>query len=164
MKYMFENEEGNSEKGNPILFDKAIGFFLENQMMGDILQGGIQKGYAVAPNVRADYVAGDVCVETKIFMDNNRPMEARLESLLHSIDSNKRTLDALLKHYKRVVLLVVYEEGMADGSMEGSSLCKGLGKIFKGEMDGIEVWVSKVRIEMDGIALLSVQKVVPLDR
>ncbi|MCM1219777.1 MAG: hypothetical protein NC548_35290 [Lachnospiraceae bacterium] len=162
MKYMFENGEG--EKVNPILIDKAIGFFLENQMMGDILRGKIQKGYVAAPNVRADYVAGNICIETKIFMKDSRPMEANLKSLLYSLDSNKRTLDALLKHYKRVVLLIVCEEGVDDGSMEGFSLRKVLRNIFEEELDhGIEVWISEVRIETDGIALLSCQKVVPLN-
>lgn len=160
MKYMFEN--GEAEKVNPILIDKAIGFFLENRMMGDILQGcKVQRECAAAPAIRADYVAEDTCIETKTFMKNSRPLEADLNSLLYPLDSNKRILNVLLEHYKRVILLVVCEEGVDDGSMEGFSLRKVLRDIFEEELNhGIEVWVSEVRIETDGIALLSCQKVV----
>lgn len=157
VKYMFKKGEGNSEKINPMLIEKAVGFFLEKQMMGDIVQGcEIIKGYPISRDLRTDFVAGNTCIETRVLMRKQAGSDVR--KLLHLLVSNKRNYNVLQEHYKRVVLLVVCEEGICDGQMGESSIYKKVGKIFEGELNqGIEVWISVVKYEEDGISLISCQ-------
>ena len=156
MKYIFENGEENSEKITPMLIEKAVGFFLENQMMVDIVPSGeIQKEYPVAHNYRADFVAGDTCIESKVLMRNGKLSGMNLGNLLHLMVSNKRNYSVLREHYKRVVLLVICEEDIYEQIWS-----KGLGKDLEEELDhGVEVWISGIRIEKDGIVLVSYQKI-----
>lgn len=163
VKYVYEKGEGNSEKINPFLIEKVIGFFLENQMMGDIVPSGeIQKEYPITHNLRTDFVVGDTCIETKVLMRKQAGMD--VGNLLHLLVSNKRYYTVLQEHYKRVVLLVVCEEDVCEGQMGESSIYKEVGKNLEEELDqGVEVWISGIRIEKDGIVLVSYQKIVPSD-
>lgn len=162
MKYVFENGEGNSEKMTPMLIEKAVGFFLENQMMGDIAHGGEFIKAPISHDLRTDFVVGDTCIEMKVLM--SKQAEMNLGNLLHLLVPNKRYYTALKEHYKRVVLLVVCEEGACEGQMGESSIYKEVGKDLEEELEqGVEVWISGIRIEKDGIVLVSYQKIVPSD-
>lgn len=162
MKYMFENGEGNAERISPILIEKAIGFFLENQMIVDIVPGCENKKEPISHDLRTDFVVGDTCIEMKVLM--SKQAGADVGNLLHLLVPNKEYYAALKEHYKRVVLLVVCEEGACEGQMGESSIYKGVGKNLDEELDqGVEVWISGIRIEKDGIVLVSCQKIVPSD-
>lgn len=162
LKYMFNNGEGNAERISPILIEKAVGFFLENQMMGDIVQGCEIKKETISHDLRTDFVTGDTCIEMKVLMRKQAGMN--LGNLLHLMVSNKRNYSVLQEHYKRVVLLVVCEEGACEGQMGESSIYKEEGKNLEEKLDqGVEVWISSIRIEKDGIVLVSYQKIVPSD-
>lgn len=160
VKYMFGKGEGNAEKINPMLIEKAVGFFLENQMMGDIVPSAeIQKEYPITHDSRTDFVAGDTCIEIKIL--NGKQVGMNLRNLLHLLVSNKRNYNILQEHYRCVVLLVVCEEDVCDGQMGESSIYKEVGKIFEGELEhGVEVWISVIKYEEDGISLLSCQNII----
>lgn len=164
VKYVYEKGEGNSEKINPILIEKAIGFFLENQMMGDIVPSGeIQKEYLIPHNLRTDFVVGDTCIETKVLMRNGKQAGASLGNLLHLLASNKKNYNILQEHYKRVVLLVICEEDMYE-QIKASSFSEGWRRNLDKELNqGVEVWISEIRIEADGIVLKSYQKIAPSD-
>lgn len=162
VKYIFENGEGNAERISPMLIEKAVGFFLENHMMCNIVPSGeIQKEYPIAHDLRTDFVVGDTCIETKVLMRKQAGMD--VGNLLHLLVPNKRYYNVLQEHYKRVVLLIICEEDMHE-QIEASSWSKGLGKDLEEELDqGVEVWISEIRIETDGIVLMSYQKIAPSD-
>lgn len=164
VKYVYEKGEGNSEKINPILIEKAVGFFLENHMMGDIVPSGeIQKEYPITHNLRTDFVAGDTCIETKILMRNEKQTGVGLGNLLHLLASKKRNYNVLREHHKRVVLLVICEEDMYE-QIKASSFSEGWRRSLDKELNqGVEVWISEIRIEADGIVLKSYQKIAPSD-
>lgn len=162
VKYMFGKGEGNAEKINPMLIEKAVGFFLENQMMGDIVPSGeIQKEYPITHDSRTDFVAGDTCIEIKIL--NGKQVGMNLRNLLHLLVSNKRNYNILQEHYRRVVLLVICEEDMYE-QIKTSSFSEGWRRNLDKELNqGVEMWISEIRIEADGIVLKSYQKIAPSD-
>lgn len=156
VKYTFEKGEGNSVKMTPILIEKAVKFFLEKQMMGDIIQRCEIKKEPISHDLRTDFVAGNTCIETRVLMRKQEGVDVR--NLLHLLVSNKRNYNVLQEHYKRVILLVVCEEGVYEGQMGESSIYKEVGKIFEGELNhGVEVWISVIKYEADGISLISCQ-------
>ena len=166
VKYMFDKEKGEdmSEKMEPILIEKAVGFFLENGMMGGIVQGhDVIKDCRVGSNLRVDFVAGDTCIETKVFTMKGRCTGMGMKSVLHSLALNKGNLKALQERYGRVILLAVCQEDMCR-QMDVPSLYKGLREIIgEGIGHGIEIWISEIRTEPDGITLLSCKNAVAIN-
>ena len=159
--------EGRPKKTGAFMMEKAVGFFLENHMLGEMVKAdGLIKNCPVLKRVRADYVAGDTCIEVKVLErckkmigeDRSAPAQSVLRSIA-SFERGRGNLEALQEHFERVILLIVCEEGALERTGM-VSLGEELKRGFKESMDnGLEIWISEVKLEEDGITLLSYQNI-----
>ena len=160
LKYKIDKElmEGTSIRVRPRILEQAIGFFLENHMMEDMVHGGeIIRDSRVYKNMRVDLKTEDTCIESKVLLSTwqskgetgfTRPSD--LAALLRY----KGTVNMLLKHFKRVILLVILQDGVI-GQEEKGCLSARLREAYQEEIcRGMEIWIAGLELQDDGIALV----------
>lgn len=165
-RYLYDRElgEGISKKMGAIMIEKAVGYFLENNMMEKMVKVDcLEKDCRVLKGLRVDFASGDTCIEVKALEacgetlgeEENASAKAAACSAA-SLERNKGNLDAIQEHFNRTMLLIVCQEGTCHQEM--ALLGKKLKQIFKENMKhGMEIWISDVRMEEEGITLLSYQ-------
>lgn len=163
-RYLYNGESGEdiSKRKGKAAIEKAVGFFLENNMMEKMAKGDcVAKNCRVSEGLRVDFASGDTCIEVKVLGtcgestggEENASAKAA-QHFVASLGRNKGNFDALQEHFNRTILLVVCQEGTCHQEME--SLGGELKRMFKENMEhGMEIWISEVRLEEDGITLLS---------
>lgn len=165
-RYLYDRErgEGTSKKMGAIMIEKAVGYFLENNMMEKMVKAdGLERDCRVLKGLRVDFTSGDTCIEVKVLgacgetfgEEENASAKVAVRSSA-SLERNKGNLDVIQEHFNRTILLLVCQEGTCHQEM--ALLGKELKRIFKENLEhGMEIWISDVRLEEEGITLLSYQ-------
>lgn len=146
------------------MIEKAVGYFLENNMMEKMVKAdGLERDCRVLKGLRVDFTSGDTCIEVKVLgacgetfgEEENASAKVAVRSSA-SLERNKGNLDVIQEHFNRTILLLVCQEGTCHQEM--ALLGKELKRIFKENLEhGMEIWISDVRLEEEGITLLSYQ-------
>lgn len=167
-KYMFDGKawEDASVANRAVLLENAAKFFLENNMMYEICQGAhITRGSAICNcnGAYPDFVAGDTCINLKIPMAVWKSVETGAEladsfmpNPIYVSDKERECLKSIRAHYKRVVWLIILPEGAGGVAYLYKRLGTDLDKSIK---EGIEIWIFEIRLQSDGITLLSYRNI-----
>lgn len=160
MKYKFNTKlmEDISTRVWPRLFEQAIGFFLENHLMEDMVHGDeIIRDGRVCKKMRVDFMTKDTGIETKVPLSIWMPKgEAKYTrpSDFASLTRYKRNINMLLKYFKRVILLIVLPDGRIEQT-ERECLFSRLREAYRREIyRGMEIWTADLELQEDGIVLV----------
>jgi len=142
----------------PILLEKAIGFFIENHQMESISRAcKCASRLADTRDSGFDIETEDVEIEIKVplFVPKNGTMWKGFSQAVKQMISYCNSSCAKDKG-KRVVLLIICQQGTGHiQSMTNRSLKE---ELLKKAVDmGIEFWMAETKTEEDGISLISYQ-------
>lgn len=150
--------EGISTRVRRRILGQAIGFFLENHMMEDMVHGGeIIRDSRICKKMRADFMTKDTCIEARVLLSTWQSKEETgftRPSDLAALIRCKGTVNMLLKHFEKVILLVILRDGII-GQEEKGCLSARLREAYQEEIcRGMEIWIADLELQYDGIALL----------
>ena len=149
----------------PIIIGDAVEYFLANHHMEEMVSGCIaRKKMESRGGAVADFIAGDAYIEINVpdaILNAAGNGWMQVKSLMLSSEKAvkcKHMVSGLEGGYKRFILLTVFQYGLNDSMKD--FLCRELSRFFGVDMqENIEFWVIDLRLEPDGITLLSYQNV-----
>ena len=149
----------------PIIIEDAVEYFLANHHMEEMVSGCIaRKEMESRGGAVADFIAGDAYIEINVpdailNAAGNGWMQAK--SLLLTDEKAVRYRDmvsGMEDGNKRFILLTVFQHGLNDRMWD--FLCRELSRLFGADLqENTEFWVIDLRLEPDGITLVSCQNV-----
>ena len=149
----------------PIIFEDAVEFFLANCHLEEMVSGcTARKNMKIGGEEGPDFITGDACIQINIpdaILNAAGDGWNQVMSLMVTAGQavrHKNMVLGLEGENKRPIFLTVLQHGLND-RMEGF-LCRELGRFFGEEMqENSEFWVVDLRLEPDGITLVSYKNV-----
>ena len=150
---------------NPIIIEDAVGYFLASHHMEEMVSGSmISRKIESREGAGPDFILGDAYIEINVpdaILNAAGNGWMQVKSLMLSSEKAvkcKHMVSGLEGGYKRFILLTVFQYGLNDSMKD--FLCRELSSFFGVDMqENIEFWVIDLRLEPDGITLLSYQNV-----
>lgn len=149
----------------PAIFEEAVQFFLNNGQMEE-MAGGCKAVHGKPNNGMAGsgFVAGDAYIELNVpdaILDAAGGGWVQIKSLFltpEKIEKYKNIIFGVRGRRKKMIFLTVFQHGLNDRMQ--SFFCKELGRFFGMDMDEkTEFWVADLKLEPDGITLVSCQNI-----
>lgn len=160
----FQKEEKSWICLKPMLFEEAAGFFLENCLMEEIAGDyADSEGETVRRGTGPDFETGDAWIEINapsVELDVADGGEVEIKSLLLSPQkiSKYSSLLVMQQDEKRMIFLTVFQHGLNEKRQW--FLCRKLSEAFDMVIDErTEFWVADMRLDADGITLVSYQNI-----
>lgn len=149
----------------PIVFEQAVGFFLANHHMEELAGGCIASRKIESREEEGpDFILGDAWIEINVpdaILNAAGNGWMQVKSLMLTDGKAERYRDmvsGMEDGNKRFILLTVFQHGLND-RMKGF-LCRELSRLFGVDMlETTEFWVADLKLEPDGITLVSYQNV-----
>ena len=149
----------------PAIFEDALEFFLASHCMEGMANGcTFHKMGKIVGEAGPDFITGDACIQINIpdaILNAAGDGWNQVMSLMVTAGQavrHKNMVLGLEGENKRPIFLTVLQHGLND-RMEGF-LCRELGRFFgEGMQENSEFWVVDLRLEPDGITLVSYKNV-----
>lgn len=162
----YDNKDGKREWIciHPILLEQAVGFFLENHHMENMVgncEHVNKMSTATAGMCRPDFQADDTWIEVRILEKNTRNPDGfnqgSLASSIRQVEKYCQQLSDMKETVERMILLLICQAG----TEEEHVLFKGKinEEIKKAVENGMEIWNAEMQFDADGIELLSYQNI-----
>ena len=149
---------------NPIIIEDAVGYFLASHHMEELAGGCIASRKIESREEEPDFILGDAYIEINVpdaILNAAGDGWLQVKSLMLTDGKAERYRDMVSRmenENKRFILLTVFQHGLND-RMEGF-LCRELSRLFGADLqENTEFWVIDLRLEPDGITLLSCQNI-----
>ena len=152
---------------NPIIIEDAVGYFLANHHMEEMVSGSMVSRKIESreeDGAGPDFILGDAWIELNVpdaILNAAGDGWLQVKSLMLTDEKAVRYMDmvsGMEDGNKRFILLTVFQHGL-NGRM-GDFLCRGLSRLFGVDMlETTEFWVADLKLEPDGITLLSFQNI-----
>lgn len=148
----------------PIIFEEAIGHFLANHQMEEMDNGCEVYGELKRAGKKWDLVTGNAYIEINVpeaILNAAGDGWMQAKSLLlnaEKIGRYKNIMAELKGIGEKVIFLTIFQHGLNDRMQD--FLCRELSESFGAYMQkGIEFWIADVKLESDGLTLLSYQNI-----
>ena len=146
-------------------FWQAVGFFLANHHMEELAGGCIaSRKIESREGAGPDFILGDAWIELNVpdaILNAAGDGWLQVKSLMLTDGKAVRYRDMVSRmenENKKFILLTVFQHGLND-RMKGF-LCRELSRLFGADMlETTEFWVADLKLETDGITLVSCQNV-----
>lgn len=148
----------------PIIFEDAIGHFLASHQMEELDNGCKVYGELKRTGKKWDLVTGGAYIEINVpdsILNAAGDGWMQVKSLMlnaEKIGRYKNIMAELKGTGEKIIFLTVFQHGINEGMQDW--LCRDLSRFFAMDIDErVEFWVADVRLEPDGIKLLSYQNI-----
>lgn len=151
----------------PIVFGEAVGFFLANHHMEEMVSGSmVSRKIESREGAGPDFILGDAWIELNVpdailNAAGNGWMQVKSLMLTDGKAVRYRDMDmvsGMEDGNKRFILLTVFQHGLNDRMFD--FLCRELSRLFGADLqENTEFWVIDLRLEPDGVTLVSCQNV-----
>lgn len=150
---------------NPIIIEDAVGYFLASHHMEEMVSGSmVSRKIESREGAGPDFILGDAYIEINVpdaILNAAGNGWMQVKSLMLTDGKAVRYRDmvsGMENGNKRFILLTVFQHGLND-KMKGF-LCRELSRLFGADLqENTEFWVIDLRLEPDGITLLSCQNI-----
>ena len=149
---------------NPVIIEDALEYFLSNHYMEEMVSGCMRGRAGGRGRTGPDFISGDAWIETNVpdaILNAAGDGWIQARSLIVAAEKAarfKKMISGMESENKRFILLTAFQHGLND-RMEGF-LCRELSRLFGADLqENTEFWATDLRLEPDGITLLSYQNV-----
>ena len=150
---------------NPIIIEDAVGYFLASHHMEEMVSGSmVSRKIESREGAGPDFILEDAWIEVNVpDAILNAAGDGWLQAKFLMLTDGKAVryrdmVSGMEDGNKRFILLTVFQHGLND-RMEGF-LCRELSRLFGLDMqENTEFWVADLKLESDGITLVSCQNV-----
>lgn len=162
----FDNEGGKRKWVclRPMIFEQAVGFFLENHQMEKMVRccDHVNKvSTATTGKGRPDFHAGNAWIEVRVLGRTARKSggfnQRDLVSSIRQVEKYCQQLSAMQGMAERMILLLICQDGTQDKML--SFIEKVSDEIKNAVGTGMEIWTAEMQLDVDGIGLLSYQNI-----
>lgn len=145
----------------PVVFEDAVKYFLVNHHMEEMANGHMVSRKIVSNGkAGADFIAGDTYIEINVpasILNAAGDGWMQVQSLMMTAEKavrHKSMVSGPEDGVRRLIFLTVFQHGLNDRM--GDFLCRELSRFFGVDMqETTEFWVADLKLEPDGITLLS---------